>query len=407
MLPVGDYPNPRTTQWVTRLLVASNVAIFLFVTLPLGRPLVGADLRDPGTRSQIGEMWRRQVERHGDGLEPGDAYFESPPPAYVQALTKYDLFVDRHGYKPGAPDLLSLLLCMFLHADFLHLFGNMLMLWIFGDNVEARLGRAGYLVAYLATGAVATLSFAFVTPKSMTPLVGASGAISGVLGFYLIWFPHNQVRVVFLYFYFLFVHVRAIWVLGVYLVIQNVLPFLLRAKEGGGGGVAHGAHIGGFLAGMAGALLVNLFRGKVAPPHPQPYMERRGMPWARPRPVAGGAADAFHAAVQMGRMEEAAHAFTRHVTEGGAPPKPADVFALGRWLYENGFSADAAAVFRYYLANFPRGEDSDRVHLGLGVLLARMLSQPVAAREHLLSAIDLARDAAVAQKARDELAALG
>lgn len=406
MLPVGDYPNPRTTQWVTRLLVAANVAIFLFVTLPLGGPVDAGDLRDPEIRKQIGEMWRRQMEREGNTLDPGDVYFETPPPGYVQQLSKYDLFVDHHGYKPGEPDLLDLLLCMFLHADFLHLFGNMLMLWIFGDNVEARLGRVRYLVAYLATGVAATLSFAFLTPKSMTPLVGASGAISGVLGFYLVWFPHNQVRVVILYLYFLFVHVRAIWVLGVYLVIQNVLPFLLE-RRGGGGGVAHGAHIGGFLAGMAGALLVNLFRGRVAPPHPQPYMERRSMPWSRSRPVPGGAADAFHAAVQMGRMEEAAHAFTRHVTEGGAPPKPADVFALGRWLYENGFAADAAAVFRYYLANFPRGEDGDRVHLGLGILLARLLAQPAAAREHLLSAIDLARDPTVAQKAREELAALG
>lgn len=158
---------------------------------------------------------------------------------------------------------------------------------------------------------------------------------------------------------------------------------------------------------MVGALLFNLVRGRVQPPRPLPYVERRGMPWSRSRPVPGGAADAFHAAVQMGRMEEAAHAFTRHVTEGGAPPLPGDVFALARWLYENGFSTDAAAVFRYYIANYPRGEDRDRAHLGLGVLLARMLAQPAAAREHLLAAVDLARDASVAAKAREELAALG
>jgi len=294
---------------------------------------------------------------------------------------------------------------MFLHADFLHLLSNMLMLWIFGDNVEARLGRVGYLVAYLVTGVAATLSFAAAASKSMTPLVGASGAISGVLGFYLIWFPRNQVRVaIFFFFYFFFVHVRALWVLGIYLVV-NLLPFLRGGAAGGG--IAYGAHLGGFFAGMAGAFLWNLVRGRVKSPNPEPHMERRSMPWSRPAPVRGGAADAFHAAVQMGRMEEAAHAFTRHVTEGGAPPLPADVFALGRWLYEHGFSADAAAVFRYYLANFPRGEDLDRVHLGLGVLLSRMLAQPAAAREHLLSAIDLARDPGVAAKAREEIAALG
>jgi hypothetical protein len=123
--------------------------------------------------------------------------------------------------------------------------------------------------------------------------------------------------------------------------------------------------------------------------------------------VPGAATDAFHAAVGMGRMEEAAHAFSRLVREGGPAPQAGDIFALARWLYENDFAADAAAVFRYYLANHPRGEDSDRVHLGLGVLLARRLGQPAAAREHLLSAIDLARDAAVAQRAREELATLG
>jgi hypothetical protein len=285
----------------------------------------------------------------------------------------------------------------------------MLMLWIFGDNVEARLGRVGYVVAYLVTGVAATLAFAIPSSGSMVPLVGASGAISGVLGFYLIWFPHNQIRVLIIYFYIAMVHIRAIWVLGIYLVIQNLIPFLLQGRQGGGGGVAHGAHIGGFVAGMVGAFLFNILRGKVAAPRPGPYMERRSMPWNRPAPtpVRGGALDAFHAAVHMGRMEEAAHAFSRHVTEGGSPPKPADVFALGRWLYDNGFSADAAAVFRYYLANFPRGEDSDRVHLGLGVLFARVMSQPAAAREHLLAAIDLARDAGVAAKAREELLALG
>jgi hypothetical protein len=297
---------------------------------------------------------------------------------------------------------------MFLHAGFWHLFGNMLFLWIFGDNVEARLGRVGYIVAYLVTGVVATLSFAIPASGSMVPLVGASGAISGVLGFYLIWFPRNQIRVLIIYFYIMVVHIRAIWVLLAYLVIQNLLLPYLADQRGGGGGVAHAAHVGGFVAGMVGAFLFNVVRGRVAAPNPSgPYVERRSAPWSRSAPVRGGAADAFHAAVQMGRMEEAAHAFSRHVTEGGAPPKPADVFALGRWLYDSGFSPDAAAVFRYYLANFPRGEDRDRVHLGLGVLLARVLSQPVPAREHLLAAIDLARDAGVAAKAREELASLG
>ncbi|HEX5137820.1 MAG TPA: rhomboid family intramembrane serine protease [Planctomycetota bacterium] len=401
MIPVGDYPNPRSPQWVTRILVGLNVLVFVFVTMPLKRPLDQQDLSDPVKRELIREIAEVHASREGRRPDREDVMVA------VQDLSKYDLVVFRYGYKPGKPNLLALFSCMFLHADFLHIFGNMLMLWIFGDNVEARLGRLGYLVAYLVTGVVATLSFALVSAKSLTPLIGASGAISGVLGFYLIWFPRNQIRVLILYFYFLFIHVRAFWVLGIYLVIQNLLPFLME-RRAGGGGVAHGAHIGGFVAGMVGALLFNMFRGKTAAPYPLPYVERRAAPWSRPqRPVPGAAADAFHAAVQMGRMEDAAHAFTRHVTEGGPPPLPADVFALGRWLYENGFATDAAAVFRFYIKSYARGEDLDRVHLGLGVLLARRLGQPAAAREHLLTAVDLARDATVAAKAREELAALG
>jgi membrane associated rhomboid family serine protease len=413
VLPIGDYPNPRAAQWVTRILVAANIAIHLLVAVPLRGRLEEADLKRAS--GQLDAMWQVQApavqEQYEEAYRRGKIPIIPPPElqrlAWTRNLTKYSLVVDRYGYKPGKPWLLALLTCMFLHADLVHLGGNMLMLWIFGDNVEARLGRLGYLVGYLAAGVLGTLAFSLAYAKSLTPLVGASGAISGVLGFYLIWFPRNQVRVVILFFYIMFIHIRALWVLLVFLVWENILPFLFEARRGGSGGVAHGAHIGGFVAGMVGALLWDLLRGRVRAPSPYPYMERRPMPWNRPRPVPGGAADAFHAAVRMGRMEEAAHAFTRHVTDGGVPPRPEDVFALARWLYENGFSNDAVAVFRYYLANYPRGEDSDRVHLGLGALLGRFLGQPVSARQHLFAAIDLARDPSVAARAKEELAALG
>jgi membrane associated rhomboid family serine protease len=400
-LPIGDYPNPQRTQWVTRTIIGLNVAVYLFLTLPLGRPLDAASWRDPAVQRQVRELWQVQAPHYGH--DP-----RGPPPAsWLQELTKYDLVVDAYGYKPGKPSLLSLFLCMFLHADFLHVAGNMLYLWIFGDNVEARLGRVGYILGYLVTGVTATLAYSLAASGSLTPLVGASGAISGVLGFYAVWFPHNRIRVaILLFFYFLFVHIRAIWVLGVYLILDNLLPLLLERRVGGGG-VAHGAHLGGFAAGLVGALLWNIIRGAVPAPRPGPYVQRRPAPWARHQHVEGATTDAFHAAVRMGRMEEAAHNFSRLVREGGAAPQAGDIFVLARWLYDNDFAADAAAVFRYYLSKHPRGEDSDRVHLGLGVLLARRLGQPVAAREHLHAAIDLARDTAVAEKAREELAQLG
>ena len=111
----------------------------------------------------------------------------------------------------------------------------------------------------------------------------------------------------------------------------------------------------------------------------------------------------FETAIREGRMETAAHAFARLQREGGSPPAAHAVFRLARWLYDEGFGADAAAVFRYYVKTFPNGEDLDRVHLGFGVLLARRLGKPVAAREHLLQAIELTDTPAIAETARAEL----
>ncbi len=127
----------------------------------------------------------------------------------------------------------------------------MLFLWIFGDNVEHRRGKLGYLLTYQGTGMAATLFFSLFAPDSRVPMLGASGAISGILGCYFWWFPANQVRVfIFLFPFFMdVVQVPARFVLGIYLLVDNLLPFLL--KVGAATGVAHGAHIGGFLAGLA------------------------------------------------------------------------------------------------------------------------------------------------------------
>jgi membrane associated rhomboid family serine protease len=402
LLPLGDHPNPRKPQWVTRILIGINVALYLFVSVPLsGQTLTEEDWAEPSNRVALQDLTARM------GLHIED--FDANPVRRARLLRqvdRYTLFVQKYGYKPGRPDLVSLLLCMFLHAGFLHLAGNMLYLWIFGDNVEYRLGGLGYLVAYLVTGVAATLAFASFNANSVVPLVGASGAISGVLGFYLVWFPHNQVRLLVWVVFIFFIHVRAVWVLLAFLVIDNLLPFL--ATKGAGSGVAHGAHLGGFFAGMAAAWILNRVRGVVPAPRPAPRFERRGGPWRTPpaRPKVDAARE-FSDAIQTGRMEDAAHSFSLLVREGGTPPAAANVFRLGRWLYENGFVPDTAAVFRYYIRSYPRGEDLDRVHLGLGILLARKLGQPTAAREHLLQAIDLTdAGSSIATSAREELGRL-
>jgi membrane associated rhomboid family serine protease len=170
-------------------------------------------------------------------------------------MSAYDLVVFRWGFRAGDPSLVTLFTSMFLHAGFMHLAGNMLYLWVYGNNVEHRLGALSYVLWYLATGVAATLFQTLFNPGSPIPLVGASGAISGVLGFYLVWFPHHTVRLfLFLFpFYVGTVRLSATLVLVLYLILDNLLPFLIAPQ---GAGVAHGAHIGGFLAGMAVAWLM-------------------------------------------------------------------------------------------------------------------------------------------------------
>jgi len=248
-LPLSDAPNPGGRPYVTYGLIALNVLVYLLVSLPLsGAP---PDPDDPALLAYL------QVVR--EQLPPG-----VPLRAVVNTLSAYDLYVFEHGYRPAAPRIPDLFYSLFLHGGFVHLVGNMLFLWIYGDNVEYRLGRLAYLFWYLATGVVATLAFALFSPGSSIPLVGASGAISGVLGFYFLWFPRNRVRVfVFLFPFFMnVVAIPARIVLGLYLVIDNLLPFVLGSRDAGG--VAHGAHIGGFVAGLAAAWLIERRQAPVA-----------------------------------------------------------------------------------------------------------------------------------------------
>ena len=152
--------------------------------------------------------------------------------AVLENVSAYDLFVFEHGYKPATPQLADLFFSLFLHGGFLHLFGNMLFLWIYGDNVEYRLGRLPLSALVRRDGHRGDArSSRCSRSSSAVPLVGASGAISGLLGFYFLWFPRNTVRMfVFLFPFFMnVVAVRARIVLGIYLVVDNLLPFLVSA----------------------------------------------------------------------------------------------------------------------------------------------------------------------------------
>jgi len=156
------------------------------------------------------------------------------------------------GLHDGLPVWITLVTAMFLHGGFLHLAGNMLFLWIFGGNVEDRLGHLGFLTFYLLCGLLAGIAQVAAAPTSPIPMIGASGAIAGVLGAYFMLFPRSRVLTLFWFlFWFKTTYVPAVFFLGLWFLMQ-----LLSLPQGASGGVAFAAHVGGFIAGL---LLVRLF----------------------------------------------------------------------------------------------------------------------------------------------------
>ena len=144
---------------------------------------------------------------------------------------------------------------MFLHGGWMHLIGNMLYLWVFGNNVEDAMGHARFIMFYLLCGIAAVFAQALPDPQSQIPMIGASGAISGVLGAYLLLYPHARVLVAIPFgFYLHTMRIKAGWVLGFWFVMQLISSVVNAGQQGG---VAFGAHIGGFVAGM---LLLPLFK---------------------------------------------------------------------------------------------------------------------------------------------------
>jgi membrane associated rhomboid family serine protease len=159
---------------------------------------------------------------------------------------------------------LGVLTSMFLHGGWLHLGGNMLFLWVFGNNIEDRLGRLRFLPFYLLVGVAAGLAQVIADPGSDIPLIGASGAISGVLGAYILLFPRAPVWTIVPPFFFLPFKIPAFVWLALYFVLQFV--YLGGDATAGGGGVAYWAHIGGFIAGIA--LIKPFLLGRREPPPP-------------------------------------------------------------------------------------------------------------------------------------------
>ncbi|AWD21224.1 rhomboid family intramembrane serine protease [Fuscovulum blasticum] len=200
--------------------------------------------------------------------------------AYYPAASEWDLqrFYMTWGLVPGrvlsGDGMATLVTHMFLHGGWMHLGGNMLFLWIYGDNLEEEMGPVGFLLFYLASGLAAAALQIAPDPGSGVPMVGASGAIAGVMGGYLLLFPRAKVDVLFIIVVFIRIIALPAWViLGVWLAIQLFSGFSTPMD---GGGVAYWAHVGGFIAGIVLTLPVWLRRGGPGfwqqtaghPPHP-------------------------------------------------------------------------------------------------------------------------------------------
>ena len=165
---------------------------------------------------------------------------------------------------------LTLITSQFLHGGWLHLLGNLLFLWIFGNNVEDRLGRLGFLVFYLVGGAVAGLTQVAIDPDSTIPTIGASGAIAATLGAYLVLFPRARITsLVFLGFFYQLIDVPAVIVLVFWFVLQLIDGLAsIGVTDTAGGGVAFFAHIGGFVFGAVVGLVLNAVRRRRGPAVP-------------------------------------------------------------------------------------------------------------------------------------------
>jgi membrane associated rhomboid family serine protease len=369
VFPIGDSPNPRGTAFVNLALIAINVAVFVLL-LPQTRRQ--ADPHDPRLAEYV-EVVQRELK-----LSPADTERAR------REVTEYDLTVFEHGSRPSKPSFLDMLTSMFLHGGFMHLAGNMLFLWIYGNNVEFRLGRIPYLLAYLVTGYAASFGDLLLRPGSDLPGVGASGAISGVLGLYFVWFPRNQVRL--LIFFPPIVQamdVGARWVLGFYIVVQNLLPVLISG--GRGGGIAYGAHIGGFVGGVALALLERV--AERAWPGRRQSEEERPRPGEVAEARAEGLLSSFRRALERGDVHRASRLFfeaPRELAREGLTPR--DASRLGEALAYAGEPRGALAAYDRALALSDGGSDAAEAHLGAARALLDA-GQPTLAYQHVHDAL--------------------
>ena len=179
-------------------------------------------------------------------------------------------FLTVYGVVPAYFAPATLITAMFLHGSWSHVLGNMWYLWIFGDNVEDRVGHGRFIIFYLLCGALASLGQVAVDPSSTLPTIGASGAIAGVMGAYFVLYPHSRVLTLIPWIFLQIVELPAIVLLGFWFVMQLSSAGAIAITSNGAGGVAFAAHVAGFVVGMGGVLI---FRKRSLDPwdQAQPY----------------------------------------------------------------------------------------------------------------------------------------
>lgn len=251
LIPIHDENPTRTKAVVTITLIALNVVAFFLLTPQFGT-----------TRG----CTRSDISCRLDNCELNQFFFKwgVVPAEVVEGEQVTGEICD--GVETEEKSIpLSLFTSMFLHGGFLHIGGNMLFLWVFGNNIEDRLGRVKFVFFYLATGLAASLAHVFFNADSLAPTIGASGAVAGVLGAYIVLFPRAMIHTLVGFILFFRVRLPAIAVLSFWFISQF---FIGSGQQVGEGGVAWVAHVGGFLAGMA--LIYILGGGRERPSPAQP-----------------------------------------------------------------------------------------------------------------------------------------
>lgn len=258
VIPIHDQNPVRRTPIVTYLLIAINAVVFIFLE-PISKSIAGGQQQTFGAACRQLNFFDRWAAIPKELI----TNHQLPPGARTHTLlTTIGPQTCPVPVEHKVP-VLSVLYSMFLHGSWLHLLGNMLFLYVFGNNIEDRFGRVRYLLFYLLCGYAAAYGFALVNIRSFATLIGASGAIAGVLGAYIVLFPRARVTSLVPFFFFIPLRLPAWVVLGSWFLLQAV--YSAGAGVASGAGVAYVAHVVGFIV---GALITYAVGRRRSPPAP-------------------------------------------------------------------------------------------------------------------------------------------